>query len=1193
MFLLIATLLHPSTSENIPKTAIFRLKTGDPSMRSILLIFSLLIYSPAPTVSSSVNHSIVALQDSTSTDTASVNKVIANHPENDSSLSKTPASKTENNTTLGLTNGQWSVFEAIATILLAIATILGVLLGIPGKLKKIYDYIRASFLAPGIDPLWKKAKKLSKRSPNSTALALVKLINKSAVEVFESTDPDKLKQDSKWNAIISEYSAISESLVQPLPKGDNATSGIIDSICELLLKGRNDHAGHSKIWLIGKPGTGKTTLMTGLFFELIRRDTNTNSSRGIFNAFKSQNPHNGTTARNLTPVLLRPDIIGHDSIEKIIEPDNGSEQFNAFIKLWVENRGIKIPSDEQEDFYSSIKREFEAGNIVLLMDGYDELQRYDRGKKSYDSLLGIARFCVTAGRLTKKFTETHGGGEILETREFWSDDLIKLHIQKRFRNKNTAWKQTVSEPLTNTAPNHWSRIPVFLNLILSDLSRVFSHDIPDTSYLMDLLKGKHKLFNAIWQRALTRLRKKYGENNVWEEKLEKNISEVAAYEYLNGDFPVTRLSNDENFQNEFNQLTDLTEILHVTGHKGEFVNEFMRDFFLSLKLALCFEQGKFSSDFYLILESDYHNKNLLTGISYWLLKRDQSDEVIWSILNTAKAKGQDHASQKKEPTSCSPAYLLELIAQIRIETSRSRHPESTNKELRRKVDFRHHQALDNLDLQGTDLHLFNFHGVNFNNSRLCSSNLQFTKFYGCHFINTDLSAADARGAEFIHCNFRDHEGKPDKISLTDLRIEKEGIDNLKDADWQTIDTSRSRYHGEFGRLFFNAQAGFLGSEYPAIEDGYTGKIKNAVEYARSNTIYEGEPIYLVDLMAGGSSQRLKDLLGLHRYSKKSQDLHVLAIDRNLHQLQDVLEHRPERFKALAFEIGACENGYAGTDEKASLGFDLMEIIKSEFGDYLTGTDIIIAKKAIHELPREQQPYFIKECFKSLKPGGKLILFADSPEKAVSEARYKKLLQLKDKLYMVAQKEADLNTMRDMLLDITFYSTQEEVAFFCNLWVSLKDWTNDNLRELKRRYFSSVEELQSWATIAGFSDPIDTVTGHYTLSAPKFNELGIQKVANHLERHGPEIIKDEHEKKKMSDWLSGRNMAKLNLLIEFTNHHLQNGNSRIGALIVDPRQPEMDIDFSSIDPVFGEIQPVRREVAFNFPVHVLEFEKPRI
>ena len=128
-------------------------------------------------------------------------------------------------------------------------------------------------------------------------------------------------------------------------------------------------------------------------------------------------------------------------------------------------------------------------------------------------------------------------------------------------------------------------------------------------------------------------------------------------------------------------------------------------------------------------------------------------------------------------------------------------------------------------------------------------------------------------------------------------------------------------------------------------------------------------------MAGGSSN------GLAEAVRTNPQLYVLAVDRDVTQLEQ-LKLPPRRFRTWKADIGLADTRVpapGGDGVAAALaGFDLTAELR-----LLTGgpdrAHLVVAKKAVHELPRRLQPAFLRSCHDVLVPGGRFILFADAPE----------------------------------------------------------------------------------------------------------------------------------------------------------------------------------------------------------------------
>lgn len=589
---------------------------------------------------------------------------------------------------------------------------------------------------------------------------------------------------------------------------------------------------------------------------------------------------------------------------------------------------------------------------------------------------------------------------------------------------------------------------------------------------------------------------------------------------------------------------------------------------------------------------------------------EAAEDALWDRLRSrAGTLPRPAGGTAADPTA---ADLLHRIVRLRMDAQHG-DAAASDRDRRRRVRIAHPRSLAELDLAGADLRLLTFTGVSFDRASLAGADLRHATFHGCSFAGAELAGADARGAEFRDCRFRDPDAPAGTLAVAGMRVDREAVrenGGWTRADLERADARRQRYSGAFGRLFFAVQRGFLGDDFERLEEAFLEQITEAVDGAASRAPHPG-PTVMIDLMAGGSSRRLKQLVGIEPGGRVYPDLHILALDRDLSQLREVLESNPPRFRARRIQIG--------TDDAAPglPGLDLERLLLEEYGPAHSRADVIIAKKALHELPRGLQPRVIRRCFRALAPGGRLVLFADSPRLAMHDAQHDRLQVLRRELAALYAAMDDaalegegvdgagragegatsvavrLERLRETLTrGLVLGGGERDLAFFCNLWVHLKDWANGNLDELANRYFSSLEEIREWCRSAGFRDAGEVFEGHYRMAAPLFNEVGIQKVADHLERHGPDARTHADHAARLAGWLAPAAHARFALFCDVVDHHLRDGTSPLGRIAVDPDAPFTRLDFGRIDPALGELGLEQRSaVALRFPVHVLAFEKP--
>jgi len=318
-------------------------------------------------------------------------------------------------------------------------------------------------------------------------------------------------------------------------------------------------------------------------------------------------------------------------------------------------------------------------------------------------------------------------------------------------------------------------------------------------------------------------------------------------------------------------------------------------------------------------------------------------------------------------------------------------------------------------------------------------------------------------------------------------------------------------------------------------------------------------------MAGGGNQRLINLLG------SDPDLSVLAIDRDGGDMSEVVSAVGHRFAMLAKEID-------GETDLAALAADYFDPPVA---------DLVIAKKALHELPREAQKNLIASIARVLRDSGRLILFTDSPYE-IDDSGYGRLQRLRQTLLTHTH---NIEPIRAELFALRFDpSSRSDLAVFSNLWVHLKDWANGNEIELGKRYFSGAHEIIQWARSAGLRQIGESYQNCYQLVARRFNESGIN-----LASHRAEEDRNKRGFRNVAfyrDALEGS--ERFRLFDEFVEHHLWDAGidrpTALGAALNADRVPlELhqllpDLDFESIGLGHGT------GVGFDFPIHVLTFER---
>jgi|GEM_PF-4278039 len=310
--------------------------------------------------------------------------------------------------------------------------------------------------------------------------------------------------------------------------------------------------------------------------------------------------------------------------------------------------------------------------------------------------------------------------------------------------------------------------------------------------------------------------------------------------------------------------------------------------------------------------------------------------------------------------------------------------------------------------------------------------------------------------------------------------------------WKRLRSRLGRYSTPFGQIFDSQdkQHTLLGGTTRAAEQCYAKAIAHA-----ASTRHEA---ILVDLMAGGS-ERCRHLLAAHPHLK------ILAIDRDTTRLKKLEIDSGERLRAEQHDIDG--------------SLDLRSLLRRHFKR--SSCDIVIAKKALHEIPRAQQKQLIRDVGACLEPKtGRCIVYTDSPLKLNRKSRerlstivatirrdevdtahasteWAESVIPDDGATEVEVERAAQDRIRNMAMSLSFDPAKKsDAAIFANMWIALKDWANFNTRECALRYFSSRNELEKMFTSASLmpTGPQDGIHRFYmTLQATRFVEDAINRI----------------------------------------------------------------------------------------------------
>lgn len=972
------------------------------------------------------------------------------------------------------------------------------------------------------------------------ALALVRAVNARAVSVFRSrlqggpADPvasllwDRTWPERDWNA--------QRAWVEPDPTGEGSLAG------EVLDMLRNPRAG--QVWVLGLAGAGKSTFMNRLFFEAL----------GATRATSDASPGASAPA----PMFIQPRNVDVGQIAVLRHTGNA---FPAFIDGWLQNRSIAVAEDDRPALVRDFEQALRDGRIALFVDGFDEL--VDLGLLSFfQGLLDRTACWVCAERSDRRVSRS---GATVALPGTWTLDQIEGHLAARWPEKPD-WAARVHALLRkDTDGDHLVRVPRYLDLFLGLLES--RSELPDESDLQALLAGGPELASAIVTAALARLPRS---EDVTEHELNARLFQVAAARVEQADFVLPRARKDAAWTRILQMTEFVSTVVTPDGDHVRITHPAMVDYFLAGEIASELRSGAAR-----ITQGDRHwSRGLLAGVSAWL-RRAGDPTVLAEIWHRIRAHD-----------AATPATnLLELAVQLDLDARqhpRDRRPEQDRRREVRIAD----KDLSGRNLAGAELRLVTFERCQFRGADLTEADLQHATFHDGDFAGANLTGATAQGAEFARCRFLDPED-PDRLPVvTGLQVEAaefhEGTDAASDVDaaWLTgrgAVRTRTRYGDEFGRVFFRRQAAFLGQVADSLERGaYRERIESALARCAAD-----RPITVVDLMAGGGNEWLAGLVTTRDGTpSRFPGLRVLGIDRDEPQLRELRRQFPEVFKWHRLEIGPGP-------------LDLRAIAGEAFegpGRRLA-VDLVVAKKAIHELRRPHQPRLLRHCFEGLRDGGELVLFADSPgpedpgSEGIVEADFAALDG--EVRALLDDPDTGLATIRERVVaGLRLGGSPADQARFCNLWVMLKDWANDNRHEVRNRWFSSAAELRAWARDAGFEESAPMAAARYRIAVARFNERGIQRVIHHLERNGAAAIRNDAS--MLTDWLSATGDERQSLLLEFTAHHLAPGSALAQALGLKP----VRVDWGLIHESLRGLPAANREtLSFEFPVHVLSFRKP--
>lgn len=1033
------------------------------------------------------------------------------------------------------------------------------------------------------DQNWTSLKQLvpDNASSKELGLALIAACNREAKALYQKKVLG-IKQapvSQLWDGIWNEEDFEAQKNYVRLTDRENGQN--VDYAVQRQLADGIEKDRPCKLWIVGPAGVGKTTVLYRSYFQLI----------GAVNVKEARSKMRPVPV----PMLLQPRNLNAEQVYLLDREKRTDAFLQLILKVWLYNRHIYIPPERKKELLSSLEYHLKEGNIAILIDGFDELNRMDFQTSIFRNFFETVRHFVCASRPE---TDIHDSQhKVIKLDSVWELKTIESYLNDRLPKKH---KRSVKPFLSYLSRNdrvEWLRNPRNLNIILRLVESAEKSPDSEMTLIRVLEIGEYKLHEELYKNSLSRLRRlaertksELAHDPKFDKEIWKCFERIAEQQLKGGSFVLTKEEREKNECWEI--VKESKTLLNVVIADDRLVlrlhNFNLIDFFLTKKIAnqirihdpLTFDH----------LWSTSQLAYLSEELRRELAQPHSAVPEVWSMLNNFRlppldqTKGHRVLSQS-DSRGFSAVNLLHLAIRLE-EDPHSTQPYHNKMTLRRGIEFQE-KHLDNLYLDGVDLSHITFDNCQFNGSILASACLENTVFRGCKFHQVDFQNVSASFAEFNNCKFDFDEekykewyrGKPSAVQNMVIQDAK-----FRDCDGYDLETfkaggakkEKTRYRGLFGEVFKGRQELLLGDGLQNAENYYVSAIEDYLSSLPSD-----RPIYLIDLMAGGSNARLRRLITGINKNRDKQDgrhfdnLHVLAIDRETSHLVEVSKEIGKRFAVVPKEI----------ESRANLEEDLM----GNFDGQPRHADIIIGKKALHELCRPMQRQLVSECSETLKPEGRLILFTDSPE-SMSPDGYDRLQRYLEPLRVDNPKISELR--RCLTENLRFTDSLDDCAIFSNLWVLIKDWANDNSHELKNRYFSSVEEIKQWGVEAGLrivNDP-QRERDSYTLEAWLFNELGINEVGHYLEKHNNKIC--DEDKDGIIKYLEGG--EKYQLFREFAETHLWNHKldqpSELGKRLNACRKP---IRLGKIHDALSDLSlPYAKGVAFKFSVHVIVFEKPR-
>lgn len=875
----------------------------------------------------------------------------------------------------------------------------------------------------------------------------------------------------------------------------------------------------------GDTGVGKTTLLHQLFVDLAK---------------------SSTTA---VPMLASADNINQNS-DELERLKQGGDHISAFVSVWLKNRHVFGKKQSvQKAIVRVIGKALRNGDITLLLDGVDELKQ--KGAEDFvEGLLGDTKRWIVTRRYETSVRQGHTGNVII-LESSWSRQRILQYACRQLASRPEAALR-VESVLSQVIPekgtsSHWLSHP---NNLRSYVDEVASSNPPASEpELYHLAESATGLMEKLVERDMRHI------DGADPTAIREALTILALCKP--GD---SRALRDGPLGKT---IAGLRTLLRRDGNSLVFRHAAEAEYFLALRLAS--ELLDPPSNL-----KDAEALQTVASQSWGSARLRLVDESLRSLMPVASDRA-DRIAEWLRPSS--PADFTALLGphgkRNVLEVWRRTRSENT---VSGGPGTMQHLNLDEMEGQGLDLKNERIENCTFVRADLRDSEMIHAQFFACEFTDADLRGAAATGASFHRCLF----GEGDQLAKLD-GFEIEGAEiTPPELEAQLVAggarSQRSRYRGKFGEQFLRAQRAFLGRAAGDLENkSYLPAIQSAI--AQSLRRRPGEALFLIDLMAGGYGGRSEELLAQFPL------LHILSIDRDAPQR--ILS---ERHQWINLEFGAKPLAESGEADPVGLS----SLLLGGFPESRGKADVVIGKKAFHELEHRAQVALMQSCAAALHAQGHLILFVDAPgpeigppERSAHEEAVQRHEQLRKILLTRTSQPSDVKK----LIDAGRYAPDLEGEWlFVNDWIAIKDWANLNRHELAHRYFASIAEIREWAT-PWFGESVEVKIDWYDINPLRFNERGVNWVLHFLERNKSncEVAVSQH-RAMLAERLAGSEAFRT--LVDITRAILD-APSEFARMMKATRTR---IQLSDVEPLLAALE--RTDVApqFKMKCAVITFER---